>query len=380
MKILIAIGVPRQQEAGAAAVVLNHARELERLGHQVECWFLEDVLDRPARPKRLEALIFARRAAQRILRERNAFDVVNLHAPSGCVYGLWRRMLRPSGAPPHVMTMQGSEERFVRAMRGEQRKRRASNFEWKNRLWHRLYHQTMYDWSIRTADFGAVANREATVVAELKYNREPGKIRYVPNGVGTEFFSDRSYTPRSPLRLLYVGTWLDRKGIYYLAESFSALAREDSSLTLTVAGCGKAEDVVKSAFPAEVRGCVTVIPFMPRARVPALYAEHDIFVFPSLVEGMPLTLLEAMASGMPVVTTTSSGMADVVEDGFNGLLVPPANSHELERAVRRLCQNQELRCRLGHEAQNTMRRYTWDRVAQRLEEILMLAVEKERRN
>jgi len=114
--------------------------------------------------------------------------------------------------------------------------------------------------------------------------------------------------------------------------------------------------------------------------MPSVYASHDIFVFPSLVEGMPLTLLEAMASGMPVVTTTSSGMQDVVENDFNGLLVPPANTSELARAVSKLCGSVELRCRLGHEAQNTMRRYTWPRITEQLEEILTLAAQNGRKN
>jgi glycosyltransferase involved in cell wall biosynthesis len=376
VRILIAIGVLRQEEAGAASVVINHARELTKRGHQVDCWFLEDVLPQPARPKRLEALIFAFRTARRVVNGGHAYDVVNLHAPYGCAYGVWRKMFRV--APPYVLFMHGSEERFVTFMRGEQRKGRASNFGWKNRMWHRLYHQTLFDWSIRTCDYGAVVNREAWITAELKYRREPGRIRYVPNGVEQEFFAGRTYVPRSPLRLLYVGTWLDRKGIYYLAESFCLLARESSALEMTIAGAGRSEQEVKASFAPEMRDRVSVLPFVPRHAMPSLYADHDIFVFPSLVEGMPLTLLEAMASGMPVVTTLSGGMGDVVEDGFNGLLVPPADSQELVAALRDLCGNAELRCRLGHEAQNTMRRYTWDHVTERLERILTLAAERGR--
>jgi glycosyltransferase involved in cell wall biosynthesis len=379
MKILIAIGVPRQREAGAAGVVLHHARELAESGHQVDCWFLEDVLIHPARPKRLEALLFAFHAAKRMLREKNAYDVVNFHAPYGCAYGVWRKIVRAS-SPPYVMTMQGSEERYVRAMRREQRKGRAFHFAWTNRVWHRAYHQTMFDWSIRTCDYGAVANREGWVMAELKYNREAGRIRYVPNGVGEPFFANRSYAPRSPLRLLYVGTWLDRKGVYYLADSFQMLAQDDPSIVLTVAGCGNTEGEVKGYFAPEVRNRVQVVPFVPRDEMPSVYAEHDIFVFPSLVEGMPLTLLEAMASGMPVVTTLSGGMADVVEDGFNGLLVPPADAQEFARAVRELCGSPGLRCRLGHEAQNTMRRYTWKQVTGQLEELFAHAAAQELHN
>ena len=375
MRILIAIGVPRQREAGAAGVVLNHARELERLGHSVECWFIEDVLKRPAKPKRFEALIFAIRLAKRISRAETRFDVVNLHAPWGCAYGVWRKLLRVAGAPPYVMTMQGSEERYVQAMRQEHRKGRAWNFGWQNRVWHRLYHQTMYDLSIRTADYGAVANREGTICVQLKYHRDPGHFWFVPNGVEERFFTAREYTKKSSPHLLYVGSWLDRKGVYYLADAFKLLVQAMPAAQLTVAGCTNPGDHVIAYFAPELRHQVRVLPFVKREEMPAIYAAHDIFVLPSLVEGMPLTLLEAMASGMPVVTTEACGMADVLEDGANGLLVPPADAPALAGAIEQFHNSVELQKQLGQAAQRTMCRYTWECVTQKLEKILMLAVQ-----
>jgi glycosyltransferase involved in cell wall biosynthesis len=374
MRILIAIGVPRQQEAGAAAVVLNHARELERLGHSVECWFLEDVLSGSAKPERFETLIFATRVARRILRQRNNYDVVNLHAPCGCVYGSWRKLMNRDGAPPYVLTMHGLEERYVHAMTREARKGRALHFGWKNRVWHRIYYQTMYACSIRTADFGMVVNREAWICAELKYNRPSGTFWYVPNGVEEHFFGAREYPEKQEIRLLYVGSWLDRKGIYYLADAFGLLVRRNPSMFLTVAGCLAAEEVVNRTFAPECRERLCVVPFVKRADMPALYAEHDVFVFPSLMEGMPLTLLEAMASGMPVVTTWSSGMADVIEDGHNGLLVTPADAEALANSIQELADSAELRARIGRSAQETVRRYTWRNIAKKVEQILGMAV------
>jgi hypothetical protein len=63
-----------------------------------------------------------------------------------------------------------------------------------------------------------------------------------------------------------------------------------------------------------------------------LYAQHDVFVFPSIVEGLPDVLMEAMAGGMPVITTETSGMSDIIENDFNGLLVPPADAESLGRS------------------------------------------------
>jgi glycosyltransferase involved in cell wall biosynthesis len=373
VRILIAIGVLRQQEAGAAGVVFNHARELEKRGHSVECWFLDDVLPNATGAGRFEALVFAHRVAKRILKEKQQFDVVNLHAPWGCVYGLWRKFLRPAGAPPYVFTMQGSEERAVYMMSREQRLGRAQNFAWKNRAWHRLYHQRMYDHSIRTADYGAVANREAWAMAQITHGRAPGCVWYVPNGTEESFFVQRDYNRPGPPSLLFVGSWIDRKGIRYLAEAFGLLCRALPDVILSVAGCMAAEETVKNSFAAEIRHRVRVIPLVKRADMPALYAAHDIFVFPSLVEGMPLTLLEAMATGMAVVTSEAPGMAEIVENDFNGLLVQPADAAGLCAAVERLWRSADLRRQLGQQAQQTARRYTWPIVTQKLESVLFLA-------
>jgi glycosyltransferase involved in cell wall biosynthesis len=377
LRILIATGVPRQREAGAAAVVLNHQRELVKFGHEVDCWYLDDVLAN-RKSGRFEGLSFASAIAKRILRERKSYDVVNLHAPYGCIYGIWKKLLRPAGAPPYVMTMQGSEERYVFVMRREDKKGRAFHFNWKNRLWHRLYHQVMFDYSIRTADGGAVANREAWSCAELKFGRDPGCIRYVPNGVEEKFFVERQYFPQPATRLLYVGTWLDRKGVYYLADAFQSIARNVPGVSLTLAGCLGPVEQVKGFFAPEVREQIRVIPSVSREEMPGLYASHDILVFPSLMEGMPLTVLEAMATGLPVVTTETPGMVELVEDGFNGLLVQPADAAELAFAVERLCNSSELRMQLGQAAQNTMRGYTWEIVTRKLEHILLIASGKSR--
>jgi len=358
-------------------VVFNYAHELQKRGHHVECWFLEDVVDPNAWPNRFVGLTFAVRVAKRIIRAPTKYDVVNLHGPVGCVYGIWRRLLGPRGTPPYVFTIQGIIERHAHIMRREHRKGRAWHFGWKNRLWHRFYHQSMFSCAIRTADYGVASNREAWTYSELVHDRDPGRLWYVPNGTEEAFFLKREYTEKTPLQLLYVGTWLDRKGIYYLIDAFRTLIRKKAPVELTVVGCVSSEADVKAFFSPEVRSRVRVLPFVKREDMPAVYAEHDIFLLPSLMEGMPLSLLEAMAAGMPVVTTCNSGMADVVEDGFNGLKVPTADADSLVEAVERLCDSVQLRKQLGQEAARMMRRYTWECVVRQLERVLMLAVRQQ---
>ena len=92
--------------------------------------------------------------------------------------------------------------------------------------------------------------------------------------------------------------------------------------------------------------------------------DAGIFVLPSLFEGTPLTLIEAMWSGLPIVTTATAGMKDVVSDGRTGLLVPPADPGALAAALDRLITDGQLRRRLGTEAHAVAsHEYTWDNAA-----------------
>jgi len=265
----------------------------------------------------------------------------------------------------------------VHAMRREAKKGRAPYFRWKNRLWHRAYHMQMYNRAIRGADYAIVANREAAASLQLRHGLDAERVWFVPNGVDESFFVKRTGAADGS-RLLFVGTWLDRKGIYYLRDAFVRLATAHPHLRLTIAGCLVAEAEVRSWFPEALGQRLSVRPLVPVAEMPAVYAEHDIFVFPSLMEGMPLSLLEAMASGMAVVTTDTCGMSDLVEAGYNGLLVKPASLEALVEALERLAGDAGLRVRLGERASETARRYTWDEVGRAYFAVLeMAAAERE---
>src|SRR4029077_3064946 len=119
------------------------------------------------------------------------------------------------------------------------------------------------------------------------------------------------------------------------------LAPRLTALTMTFAGCGVPPEEIQQFFGAELTGRIVVLPVVATERMQELYAEHDVFLFPSLIEGLPSVLLEAMATGMPVITTETCGMPDVVEDEFNGLLIPPANAPAMEEAILRLAHSVE---------------------------------------
>jgi glycosyltransferase involved in cell wall biosynthesis len=374
MRILMISGVPGKAEAGVAGIVYNLAKELGELGHSVKPLFFEDLLPMQLWPNRFRTIEFAKRIAEYVEEMRKEFDIVNIHAPFGFWYGAKRKQRGPQAGPPYVMTMHGLEERRNYAMGREADKGRADYFKWKNRVWQRLYHMPTYCWSFKAADQCIVTNREALLFLQLHYNLPPDRVWLVPNGVGPDFFHVRAFSDGIATRLLFVGTWIDHKGIYYLAEAFEKVLSAIPEARLTVAGCGEPEEKVRRCFAPAAQAALEVWPFIKRGEISSVYAEHEVFVLPSLMEGMPLVLLEAMASGMAVVTTESSGMTDLVENSHDGLLAIPGETESLSAAIIRLCRDPELRLRLGSAAQEKMKRYTWRETARRTEAVFYRAM------
>lgn len=378
MRIAIATLSSGQPEGGVANVVHNTAQALRDRGHDVTCLFSEDILSSSGPIPRFHAAYFSYRLMGILNRRKSEFDIVNIHAPVGFMYGLLRRFRRGAGLPPYVMLLHGIEERRIHEMGREAKKGRAWYFRWKNQMWERIYHLPLYRWSIQTADQAVVINWEAWTMLQLKYDREIGKVWYVPNGVESHYFILRDFHGGDGPRLLFVGSWLDHKGVYYLRDGFEELAKRCPQVRLTIAGCSTGAETVRQFFSESVRDKLDVLPFVPRNDMPSLYARHDIFVFPSLFEGMPIVLLEAMATGMPVVTTETCGMKDVIEDEYNGLLVKPANTAAFVAATERMIHCADLRARLGRAGQETMKRHTWERVAAQLEGVFQLAAQSKR--
>jgi glycosyltransferase involved in cell wall biosynthesis len=202
---------------------------------------------------------------------------------------------------------------------------------------------------------------------------------YIPNGVERRFFVSREYQQGESLRLLYPGTWLDQRGIFYLRDALHKVAPRLPRLTLTIAGPGVPAEEILRFFGDELSARIVVRPVVPAERMPELYSEHDVLVFPSLMEGLPTVLMEAMASGMPVITTETCGMPDVVENEFNGLLIPPADATALEEAILRLADSVELRRKLGQAGRDSIQRHAWENAGQRLEALFLQVLAREAR-
>jgi glycosyltransferase involved in cell wall biosynthesis len=208
------------------------------------------------------------------------------------------------------------------------------------------------------------------------------RIAVVPNGTPVRKDLDdavaraRRATVRRALGLsddavlaLSVGALTERKDPLRLVEAVAAAARTVPALRLALAGSGDMDaPVARFVERAGLRERVLLLG--DRRDVPDLLRACDLFVFPSRLEGMPFSLLEAMEAGCAVVATAVNGVPEVIEHERSGLLVPPGETAYLVGAIARLASDAALRARLGRAARlRIWQRFTVERMARATERV-----------
>ncbi len=205
------------------------------------------------------------------------------------------------------------------------------------------------------ADYILVASnfsKQCLIKDGVKANR----IFIVPYGVDlSRFYPGTKHREKNEkLKLLFVGQITQRKGISYLIESFNALKSQNVELHIT-GGLFQGYKIPEFLKGDRIYYTGRVVD----AELPAVYRNADIFVLPSLVEGFGLVLLEAMASGLPVITTPNSGGPDIIENGKEGFIVPVRNVSALVERIRFLLNNPDKREEMGRAARKKAEQYSW---------------------
>ncbi len=175
---------------------------------------------------------------------------------------------------------------------------------------------------------------------------------------------------RSGALVCYVGRIEQAKGVFDLIEAVNEVRETIPNVRLECAGDGDIDAVLCHALVRGIRANVHFTGWISPRRREQLLARASVFVMPSHAEGMPMSLLEAMAAGCPVIATEVGGIPDVVTDGVNGLLLPAGDRDALALALHRLLVDRELGERLGREARQTIRRrFTTGHALERLDQI-----------
>ena len=192
-------------------------------------------------------------------------------------------------------------------------------------------------------------------------------ITVIPNGVDTDAFRlpDRPRVPGRRLNILCVGRLIERKGQHHLLRAFAQLRATCAvPMRLTLVGAGDAEaGLRRQAAELNLGADVTFAGAVAHADMPGAYQQADIFVLPSQNEGMSVAILEAMASGLPVIVTPTGGALGMVSDGVQGRSVPWADVPALRAALGQLAGDHAGRQRMGEAARRAALHYTWSAIA-----------------
>jgi len=215
----------------------------------------------------------------------------------------------------------------------------------------------------------------------MRYGVPSERVHIARHVVDVEYFATEAATARpardmirsrlglSGVVFVYVGRLWWGKGTGPLLAAYTALEREFPGRTsLLIVGDGPEEARIAQAARSEGLS-VKLAGFRQRAELPSMYAAGDVFVFPTLGDPYGLVVDEAMAAGLPVISTTAAGeIRERVVDDVNGYLVPPNDPVALAAAMRRLAADPALRNRMGSRSAEMIVAYTPDRWAQAFEE------------
>ncbi|MBK5296179.1 MAG: glycosyltransferase family 4 protein [Vicinamibacteria bacterium] len=362
MRILVAHNVDRRRTGGMSRIMEIIHDEVAAQGHIVEWLSAEDVPPR-WRGSMVRAafpwLVYQK--ARAAARAGVPYDIVNVHEPHGALVALAQKRVTRHGV---VVTSHGVERRAWELALEERRLGRGGPG-----LRTRVVYPTTSLWqshlALTCARLVLTLSDQDREYLTTHLGVPASRIGRMRPGADQAFAAPATRrTYASADRLLFAGTWRHNKGIVDLVEAFTTLARRHRTLSLTVLGAGVAPGVVADAFPGDVRGRVSTIPNADDCGAVATLERADIFVLPSLFEGTPLTLIEAMMSGLPIVATATCGIKDAVEADRSGLLIPTRSPAALDAAVERLLASRPLRESLGRQAHaRAQREFTWPKVA-----------------
>src|SRR5439155_11660999 len=155
------------------------------------------------------------------------------------------------------------------------------------------------------------------------------RVAVVPYGAPPVSKQERSGDRSGPLRILWVGTFSARKGAHYLLAAWRNSFAANRNVTLDIYGAVTLPESLLENIPSNIRFHGSV----PRRELDRVYAQSDTLIFPTLCDGFGLVVTEAFAHGLPVITTTRAGAADLVHHGHNGLIVPPGDARALTDAL-----------------------------------------------
>jgi glycosyltransferase involved in cell wall biosynthesis len=237
-----------------------------------------------------------------------------------------------------------------------------------------------FNWFLRIFEEGMLKRARKIIAVShftkwelIHYYKVPeNKIRVIHNGVDTKKFKpisdkhkvkqDLGFNPDEPV-VVSVGRLYARKGLFTLIESIPAVVKRFPKAKFIISGKGQSDEMKKLLAHAEklsVRDNMIFTGYTPDKELPKLYQAADVFAFSTFYEHHPFAILEALSTGLPVVTTSVGGIPETIVDGKNGFMCEPFNANQMSSRILYLLEHPAAADEMGHQARKTiMEEYDW---------------------
>ncbi|MBC7390268.1 MAG: glycosyltransferase family 4 protein [Opitutaceae bacterium] len=208
-----------------------------------------------------------------------------------------------------------------------------------------------------------LSNEEDANYAQIKFGRKASDIKVFRNGYYPESIPELKHFNSKIPTILWNASWLDRKGKDILIVALTKLVENGISFKCILAGTGYDESKVMSEIDPKLKPFITVISKFTSDEEKSLLTNSDIFVLPSYFEGLPLSLVQAMASGLCCVVSDNCGQRDIVQDNINGLKFNTGNANQLAFQLEKVILDNTLRTRLSSSGQISILNCDWNTVS-----------------
>ena len=329
----------RQSLSASQRKITNQNLKITRLG---PAWSFENVFGR---------IIFLFLATLKLF-----FENYNLISAQAFLPAIPAKIAKFAKSTPVVLTVHGVSVNVWEELTG---KFSAKVFKIIEKL---ILFKFKYDYQISvSADF-------------LKYPNVNKRIAVIGNGVDWDQFEKVKVRKASPFKILFVGRLHPQKGLVYLAEAVKIVVKKYPQVYVVIVGEGpKKQGLKKYIKKIGVSKYFIFKGMIFGGELIKEYKSSHLFVLPSVYEGLPLTLLEAWAAKLPVVATKVGEVSNLIQNGVNGVLVEPANSNELAKAITFVIED-ENRNKLGEEGAKIAKKYNWDEIAERIYKIFQKVI------
>ncbi len=341
--------------SGAAGSMITIGSNLANLQLDVDYFTHSDLPQTWGRRTKFVAFPFL--LSRHISRISKSWDILDACTGDSWVVGQFHRV---RSKPKIVIRSSGLEH-----MDAERHLRDHPNVSIKSRLFWFGLNLKLVESSLRTANHIIALTQQEKDYIESRFSIPTSRIS-VFHHVLPEYF--RGLPKRSipkTFRILFVSSWIEKKGIEFLVQALERFEQAGYPFQATLVGVKLEESTIRKVLSPALSRKVEIIPTIEHRALPEIYLAHSVFVFPSLYEGFGKVLTEAMAAGLPLITTEAGVAQELIKHEENGIIIPYRDADALYQALCLAYSEPERMQRYGETAKLLINSLDFDSVYQR---------------